>query len=47
MNVYDADLAFEELMDRAVNELSPKQFAQFVDDIYMILPDYEDRVEDE
>ena len=41
--LYDFDYEFEELMDRAVNDLSPKQFAKFLDDISMMLSDYEDR----
>lgn len=43
--LYDFDSEFEELMDRALNELSPKLFAKFLDDITMILADYE--VEDD
>lgn len=40
--LYDFDNEFEELMDQAVNDLSPKQFAKFLDDISMMLADYED-----
>ena len=40
--LYDFDNEFEELMDQAVNDLSPKQFAKFLDDISMMLEDYED-----
>ena len=43
--VYDFDNQFTELMDKAVNELSPKLFAKFLDDISMILVDYKE-VED-
>lgn len=42
MTLYDFDNQFEELMDKAVNELSPKTFKKFLDDISMILSDYED-----
>lgn len=42
--LYDFDYEFEELMDQAVNDLSPKQFAKFLDDISMMLSDYEDRL---
>ncbi len=40
--LYDFDSEFEELMDQALNDLSPKQFAKFLDDISMMLADYED-----
>ena len=43
--LYDFDSAFENLMDQAVNDLSPKQFAKFLDDISMMLEDYEDEQE--
>ena len=42
MSLYDFDRRFEELLDDALNELSPKQFEQFLDDISMILSDYDD-----
>ena len=45
--LYDFDNEFEGLMDQAVNDLSPKQFAKFLDDISMMLADYEDEQEDE
>jgi predicted Zn-dependent protease with MMP-like domain len=45
--IYDFDNEFEELMDQAVNDLSPKQFAKFLDDISMMLADYEDGQEGE
>lgn len=38
--IYDFDNEFEELMDQAVNDLSPKQFAKFLNDIAMMLADY-------
>ena len=41
MTLYDFDTEFEQLMDRALNELSPKAFNKFLDDISMILADYE------
>ena len=45
--LYDFDNEFEELMDQAVNYLSPKQFATFLDDISMMLADYEDEKDGE
>ena len=45
--LYELDNEFEELMDRAVNDLSPKQFTRFLDDISMMLADYEDGQEGE
>lgn len=45
--LYEFDNEFEELMDQAVNDLSPKQFAKFLDDISMMFADYEDGQEDE
>jgi len=39
--LYDFDTEFEELMDRALEELSPKAFNKFLDDISMMLADYE------
>ena len=44
--VYDFDNEFEELMDQAVNDLSPRQFTMFLDDISMMLADYEEEQED-
>ncbi len=40
--LYDFDSAFENLMDDALNNLSPESFQKFKDDITMILTDYED-----
>lgn len=40
--LYDFDSAFENLMDEALNNLSPESFRKFKDDITMILADYED-----
>ena len=45
--LYDFDSEFEELRDRALNDLSSKQFAKFLDDISMILSDYEDETKGE
>ena len=39
--LYDFELAFEELMDKALNDLSPEQFEKFKDSVSMILSDYE------
>ena len=41
MTLYDFDTKFEQLMDRAKKELSPKRFNKFLDDISMMLADYE------
>lgn len=40
--LYDFDSAFENLMDDALNNLSPESFRKFIDDITMILADYEE-----
>ena len=40
--IYDFDSAFEDLMDDALNNLSPESFRKFIDDITMILADYEE-----
>ena len=45
--LYEFDLEFEELMDNALSELSPKAFIKFLDDISMIISDYEDKAETE
>lgn len=46
MTLYEFENAFEELMDRALNDLTPKRFAKFLDDISMMVVDYEDKAED-
>ena len=38
---YDYECEVEELLDSALNELSPKAFAGLLDSISMILSDYE------
>lgn len=40
--LYEFETAFEELMDRALNTLTPKAFDNFKDSITMILEDYEE-----
>ena len=40
--LYDFTTAFEELMDTALNKLSPDAFEKFKDNINMILADYEE-----
>ena len=40
--LYEFETAFSELMDAALNALSPEQFDKFVDSVSMILADYED-----
>lgn len=44
MTLFEADMAFEELVDRALSDLSPRQFAQFLDNVTMRVSDYEDEV---
>ena len=39
--LYEFETAFEELMDDALNKLSPEQFEKFKDSVSMILEDYE------
>ena len=39
--LYDFERAFEELMDNALNKLTPDQFEKFKDSVSMILEDYE------
>lgn len=41
MTRYELDMVFEELLDTALNELSPEEFNKFLDDITMIVSDYE------
>ena len=45
--MYEFDLELEELMDNALSELSHKTFIKFLDDISMIISDYEDKAETE
>ena len=40
-NLYDFETEFEEMMDEALNELSPEQFEKLKDSISMVLADYE------
>lgn len=42
MTAYEATVAFEELIDKALNELSPNAFGQFLDNVSMILDDLDD-----
>lgn len=44
MTLFEADMAFEELVDRALSDLSPRQFAQFLDNVSMRISDFEDEV---
>lgn len=41
-NKYYFERAIEELLDEALNTLSPDSFKQFLDSISMILEDYEE-----
>ena len=40
--LYDFETAFQELMDTALNKLTPNQFEKLKDSISMILEDYEE-----
>ena len=40
--LYEFETAFSELMDAALNTLSPAQFDKFKDSVSMILEDYEE-----
>ena len=42
MTITDFTWRFEELMDDALNNLSPEAFKTLVDNIAMMLDDYED-----
>lgn len=42
MNIYDFDTEFEELMDRALNELPPSLFDMFLDHVDQIVAEYQD-----
>ena len=44
MNIYEFDSEFEGLMDKALNELSPRDFKIFLDHIDQIIADYQDEV---
>ena len=44
MSVYEFDSEFEELMDKALNELSPRDFKTFLDHIDQIIANYQDEV---
>ena len=46
MTLYDFTWRFEELMDDPLNNLSPKAFKTLVDNISMILDDYEDQCDE-
>lgn len=40
--LYEFETAFQELMDTALNTLSPEQFEKLKDSVLMILEDYEE-----
>lgn len=42
MTLYDFEQEFTELMDKALNDLSPQQFKIFLDDLSIIISDYEE-----
>ena len=39
--LYDFEVAIEELMDKALNELSPNEFEDLKDKVSMILTEYD------
>ena len=44
MSIYEFESEFEELMDKALNELSPREFKIFLDHIDQIIVDYQNEV---
>lgn len=40
--LYEFETAFQEMMDEALNALSPEQFEKLKDSVSMILSDYEE-----
>lgn len=40
--LYEFETAFQEMMDEALNTLSPEQFEKLKDSVSMILSDYEE-----
>ena len=44
MSIYEFDSEFEELMDKALNKLSPRDFKTFLDHIDQIIADYQEEV---
>ena len=42
MTLYDFEQEFTELMNKALNDLSPQQFKIFLDDLSIIISDYEE-----
>ncbi len=42
MTLFEADMAFEELVDKALSDLSPRQFAQFLVNASKTISNYED-----
>ena len=40
--LYDFENAFQQMMDNALNVLSPEQFEKLKDSVSMILEDYEE-----
>lgn len=41
MTVYEAETAFEELLDKAKDEMSAEDFEEFLDHISIVLADYQ------
>lgn len=46
MTLYEANMEFEELIDVAINDLSPKQFKMFLDNIYFKIDELEEDIEE-
>ena len=43
MSLYELTGELIELMDKALNELDPKEFDTFIDHVEMIVVDYQDK----
>lgn len=46
MTLYEANMEFEELIDAATNDLSPKQFKMFLDNMHFKIDELEEDVEE-
>ena len=46
MTLYEANMEFEELIDAAINDLSPMQFRMFLDNVYFKIEELEEDTEE-
>lgn len=46
MTLYEANMEFEELIDVAMNDLSPKQFKMFLDNMHFKIDELEEDIEE-